>query len=91
MIALHRLTHPDQVVFLNSDLIQTVEATPDTVVSLTNSSKLVVIEKPFEVIGLIRAWRSSIVANALAAHEAEAEAVAEVVHLAGSRPEPAES
>ena len=87
MIALHRLTHPDQVVFVNSDLIQTIEATPDTVVSLTNSSKLLVIEKPYEILGLIRSWRGSIVANALETHNAEAEALADVVHLSGSRPE----
>jgi flagellar protein FlbD len=87
MIALHRLTHPDQVVFVNSDLIQTIEATPDTVVSLTNSSKLIVIEKPYEILGLIRAWRSSIVANALETHAAQADALADIVHLAGSRPE----
>ncbi len=90
MIALHRLTHPNQVVFLNSDLIQTIEATPDTVVSLTNASKLVVIEKPYEILGLIRAWRSSIVADALQTQHAQANALAEIVHLAGSRPEPGE-
>jgi len=90
MIALHRLTHPDHVVFLNSDLIQTIEATPDTVISLTNASKLVVIEKPYEVLGLIREWRASIVANALESRDAQAEALADVVHLAGSRPEPAD-
>jgi flagellar protein FlbD len=89
MIALHRLTHPNQVFFLNPDLIQTVEATPDTVISLTNASKFIVIEKPYEVLALIREWRSSIVTRALEAHEAEAGVVADVVHLAGSRPETA--
>jgi flagellar protein FlbD len=91
MIALHRLTHPNQVVFLNSDLIQTIEATPDTVVSLTNASKLVVIEKPFEIMGLIREWRASVVANALETHAAQADALADIVHLAGSRPEPGDA
>jgi flagellar protein FlbD len=88
MIGLHRLTHPNQVVFVNSDLIQTVEATPDTVISLTNSSKLIVIEKPFEVIALIRQWRSSIVAEALERRTVDPERLAEIVHLAGSVPEP---
>ncbi len=87
MIALHRLTHPTQVVFLNVDLIQTIEATPDTVVSLTNSSKLIVNEKPWEVLGLIRAWRAGIIATALESTAAQADALAEIVHLAGSRPE----
>src|SRR5919204_582975 len=33
MIKLHRLTHPDQSFQLNPDLIQTIEATPDTFAS----------------------------------------------------------
>jgi flagellar protein FlbD len=60
MIVLHRLTHPDQPFYLNADLIQTVEATPDTVVSLTSNAKVVVIETPEEIIALIREWRTSI-------------------------------
>lgn len=89
MIALHRLTHPDATFLLNPDLIQTVEATPDTVVSLTNSSKFIVIEKPAEIVELIRAWRGSIVGRALSDTVAAEEGqLAQVVHLAGSRPEP---
>ncbi|MDN5312974.1 MAG: flagellar protein FlbD [Thermoanaerobacteraceae bacterium] len=34
---------------LNAELIQTVEATPDTVITLTNDTKLVVQEKKEEV------------------------------------------
>jgi flagellar protein FlbD len=89
MISLHRLTHPDQTFLLNPDLIQTIEATPDTVVSLTNSSKFIVNEKPAEIVGLIREWRAEIVARSLELHEGEAQALAEVVQLAGSRPEAA--
>jgi flagellar protein FlbD len=88
MIAIHRLTHPEQTFLLNPDLIQTVEATPDTVVSLTNASKFIVIETPEQIVQLIRDWRSSIIGRALGAHEATAADLAEVVHLAGSRPEP---
>jgi len=62
MIVLHRLTHPDQPFYLNADLIQTVEATPDTVVSLASNAKVVVIETPEEIVALIRDWRASIVA-----------------------------
>jgi flagellar protein FlbD len=90
MIALHRLTHPDQTFLLNPDLILTVEATPDTVISLTNSSRFIVGEKPSEVVELIRAWRGSIVAHALDEPAQDAGALAEVVHLAGSRPEQCE-
>ncbi len=64
MIVLHRLTHPDQPFHLNPDLIVTVESTPDTVISLGNASKLVVIESPEEIAERIRAWRASILAAA---------------------------
>ena len=65
MIALHRLTQPDKPLYLNSDLIQSVEATPDTVVCLTNESKFVVRESPAEVVELVRRWQSSILARGL--------------------------
>jgi flagellar protein FlbD len=60
MIVLHRLTHPDQPFHLNEDSIHTVEATPDTVISLSNGSKLLVIESPEEVATRICAWRAGI-------------------------------
>lgn len=87
MIAVHRLTHPDHPVFVNSDLIQSIDATPDTVVSLINDSKLVVIETPSEVLGLISAWRGSVVADAARNRVARRDGVAEIVHLSGPRQE----
>ena len=48
MIRLHRLDGKEFVV--NADLIETVEATPDTVLSLTTGRKLVVRESVEEVI-----------------------------------------
>lgn len=84
MIPLHRLTHPEQAMYLNPDLIQTIEATPDTVVSLTNSSKFVVIESPEQVLKLMREWRAGIVSRALETRDvAPPVALAQVVHLAG--------
>jgi flagellar protein FlbD len=67
MIVVHRLTHPDHDLFLNPDLIQTVEANPDTVISLENASKFVVRETPEQVVELIREWRASIISRASAA------------------------
>jgi len=64
MIVLHRLTHPEQPFHLNPDLILTVEATPDTVISLETAAKFVVLETPEEIVGLIRDWKASIVARA---------------------------
>jgi len=66
MIPLHRLTHPDEPVYLNPDLMVTVEATPDTVVVMSNASRLVVAESVDELCELVLAWRARIVARALA-------------------------
>ena len=69
MIALHRITQPEEEFHLNPDLIQAVEAHPDTVVSLVNGSRFVVIETPQEIAGLVRAWRASILTTAVSAPE----------------------
>jgi flagellar protein FlbD len=83
MIPLHRLTHPDEPLQINPDLIQSVEAHPDTVITLTNASKLVVIESPEAVRDLIAEWRASIILRALEGRVvASAEAgFGQVVHL----------
>lgn len=84
MIPLHRLTHPSSPLYLNPDLIQTIEATPDTVVALTNASKFVVNETPLEVLTMIRDWRAGILAKALEQHDGPVPAgLAQVVHLSG--------
>ena len=65
MIPLHRLTHPDNPLYINPDMIQAVESTPDTVIAMTNGSRLVVAESADRVIELICGWRASIYARAL--------------------------
>jgi flagellar protein FlbD len=45
---------------LNADLIVHMESTPDTVISLTNGQKLVVLEPVEEVIGRIVEFRRAI-------------------------------
>jgi len=60
MILVHRLTHPNHQLYLNPDQILSLEATPDTVVSLLNGSKFVVSESLGDVVGLVRTWRASI-------------------------------
>jgi flagellar protein FlbD len=59
MIVMHRLgqNEPFQ---LNPDLIVTVEAHPDTVVTLATGTKIVVAESPDEVAAGVRDWRVSI-------------------------------
>lgn len=91
MIPLHRLTHPGEPVYVNPDLIQMIEATPDTVVTLTNASKLVVAEGLEEVTALVCDWRARIVVHALAAAEGtvapvRAAGLATVSHLPVSPP-----
>jgi flagellar protein FlbD len=59
MITLTRLDGSQFVV--NSDLIELVEASPDTVITLTTGRKLVVAETVDEVIGQARQYRRSLV------------------------------
>jgi flagellar protein FlbD len=65
MIELHRLGHDHEAFMLNPDLISIVEAHPDTVVTLTTGTRMLVSERPAEVAALIRAWRSDILRDAL--------------------------
>jgi flagellar protein FlbD len=67
MIRIHRLTQPGATLYLNPDHIQTVESTPDTVVTLIGGARLVVMESPQELAEEVRQWRASI---AVAAAEA---------------------
>ena len=61
MIRLTRLNRVPLV--LNSDLIEHVEATPDTVIALTTGQKIVVLESPEEIIRRIVDVRSALVAG----------------------------
>lgn len=65
MIHLHRIGASHAEFDLNPDLIATVEATPDTVVTLTTGSKLVVAESPDAVTAAVREWRIGILERAL--------------------------
>jgi len=75
MIPVHRITQRDHELYVNPELIQTVEANPDTVIALTNGSKFVVSETPAEVAQLIRDWRASIMV-ASSGHAATANVLA---------------
>lgn len=45
---------------LNADLIATVEANPDTVITLVTGARLVVSESPDEVVAAVLHWRAEI-------------------------------
>jgi flagellar protein FlbD len=51
---------------VNPDLIERAEHTPDTVITLNDGHKLVVEEPLEQVIALIRSWRASVAAEAIA-------------------------
>lgn len=65
MITLHRLGHQLEPFQLNPDLIMTVEATPDTVITLTNGTKIVVAEPPHRIVDDVRAHRIEVLAGAM--------------------------
>ncbi|MBX5465401.1 MAG: flagellar FlbD family protein [Clostridia bacterium] len=61
MIWLTRLNGDELVV--NADMIETVEATPDTVITLANGHRWIVAESPDEVIRRVVAYRREIAAG----------------------------
>ena len=77
MIVLTRLSGSAFV--LNADLIERLDSTPDTVVTLVDGKKYVVAEGLVKVVDLVRAWRGGIIA---ASTGPEAHAWAQRGHLA---------
>ncbi len=58
MIQLTRLNNTE--IFINSDMIETIEKTPETVISLTNGKKLTVKEPPQDVVDRVIRFRQEI-------------------------------
>ncbi|PHV71747.1 endoflagellar protein [Sporanaerobium hydrogeniformans] len=58
MITVTRLNH--QELTLNSDLIETLEQTPDTVITMTTGNKFIVIESTAEIIKRIIDYKRKI-------------------------------
>ena len=58
MIRLTRINHVPVVI--NSDLIEHIETTPDTVVSMTNGQKFVVLEAAEEIVDKVLDFRQRI-------------------------------
>jgi flagellar protein FlbD len=56
VITVHHLRSGDPFV-VNADLIETIEATPDTHVSLTTGKRLIVRETPAEIVALVVEYR----------------------------------
>jgi flagellar protein FlbD len=65
MIVLHRLAHAAEPFHLNPDLIVTIEACPDTVVTLATGARILVGEDPQTVVRAILRWRADVRRSAL--------------------------
>lgn len=74
------LVHPlkGEPMFVNADLIESIEALPDTVVTFVDGRKAVVAETPAQVVERIRVFRASIL---VAAEELRAPATASLTVL----------
>jgi flagellar protein FlbD len=62
MVQLTRLNH--ETFLLNCDLIEQIEITPDTVITLTNSHRLLVLETAEEVVRRVQEFRRSVYGGA---------------------------
>ena len=65
MITLHRLAHSDEALHLNPDVIQSVEACPDTTVRLSSGQRILVDETPEQVADAIFVWCAQVLAEAM--------------------------
>jgi len=58
MIIVTRLNGSEIVV--NADLIETVESTPDTIITLVDGTRYVVEERPAEIVERIKTYRAAV-------------------------------
>ena len=58
MISLTRLR--GEPIVINAELIETVEATPDTILTFTTGRKMVVRESPDEVVRLVLEYKAAV-------------------------------
>lgn len=63
MIKLTKFKSHDHDFVLNAELIETIEETPDTVITLTNGKKLIVAEGMNEVVRRVMDYRREIFRN----------------------------
>jgi flagellar protein FlbD len=61
MIRITRLNHTPLI--LNSDLIEHIEMTPDTVIALTSGQKYMVLETSEEIVERVVSYRQSLLRN----------------------------
>ncbi|MCR4655315.1 MAG: flagellar FlbD family protein [Lachnospiraceae bacterium] len=61
-------------VLVNEDLIETVEETPDTVLTLTNGKKILIKERRQEVKNLVKSFKRDIFGPAVLGADGDGEA-----------------
>ena len=86
MIHLTRLNRISLV--LNAELIETIEVTPDTLISLTTGQKLVVLESAEEVVKRVVEYRRAIYGGLLQCPRGPAEPAETCVSPAGTSADP---
>lgn len=79
MIVVTRLNGPRFAV--NPDLLQRIESTPDTILTLIDGTKYIVAESLDEVTELVVEYRARVVATTMALTQEDAEHVAAVTEL----------
>jgi len=52
-------------IYINAELIETIETTPDTVITLTTGKKYVVLDKAQDVVQLVIEYRKKVFSNIL--------------------------
>lgn len=62
MIIVHRLK--GEQFFLNADLVESIESTPDTVVTLVDGRRMVVADTPQEITQRVVEFRAAILVSA---------------------------
>lgn len=78
MILVHRLR--GEPMFINEDLIESIEARPDTVVTLVDGKKHVLADDPEDIVERARVYRASVL---VAVEELRAQGSADIVLLPG--------
>ncbi|MEX0835333.1 MAG: flagellar FlbD family protein [Nitriliruptor sp.] len=62
MILVHRLK--GEPIFINADMIQSIEARPDTVVVLIDGRTFVLSDEPAQIVDRVRQFRASVLVAA---------------------------
>ncbi len=86
MITVHRLT--GQPLGVNADLIERVEAMPDTVLTLADGKKILVKESLNEVIDLVVAYQATVLRISYQPHHPTGDVPLRLVTDASSGEEP---